>query len=58
MAHMAAAPQSQFHCRCGRGQLRQVEVEAGRNTKVAPKVTPPTYFHGNYNKYEEYNGTA
>jgi len=25
--------------------------------KVAPKVMPPIYFHGNYNKYKEYNNT-
>ena len=24
-------------------------------TRAAPKVTPPIYFHGNYNRYEHNN---
>jgi hypothetical protein len=24
---------------------------------VAPKVMPPIYFHGNYNRYKEHNNT-
>jgi len=27
-------------------------------TKVAPKVMPPVYFHGNYNSYEEHMNTV
>ena len=26
-------------------------------TRAAPKVMPPIYFHGNYNRYKEYNNT-
>lgn len=27
------------------------------NTGEAPKVIPPIYFHGNYNRYKKYNNT-
>jgi hypothetical protein len=26
-------------------------------TRVAPKVMPPIYFHGNYDRYKEHNDT-
>jgi hypothetical protein len=26
-------------------------------TRAAPKVMPPIYFHGNYNRYKEHNNT-
>jgi hypothetical protein len=29
-----------------------------RYTRVAPKVIPPIYFHGNYNRYKEHNNTV
>ena len=25
--------------------------------RAAPKVKPPIYFHGNYNRYKEHNNT-
>ena len=28
-----------------------------KNTKVALKVMPPTYFHRKYNRYKEHNNT-
>ena len=35
-------------------------VELGRCnvTRVAPKVMPLIYFHGNYNRYKEHNNTV
>ena len=36
-----------------------LELEA-RNlvcTRAAPKVMPPVYFHGNYNRYKAHNNT-
>jgi hypothetical protein len=29
----------------------------GDDTRAAPKVMPPIYFHGNYNRYKEHNNT-
>ena len=29
----------------------------GGYTRAAPKVMPPIYFHGNYNRYKENNNT-
>jgi len=26
-------------------------------TRAAPKLMPPIYFHGNYNRYKEHNNT-
>jgi hypothetical protein len=28
------------------------------DTRVAPKVTPHIYFHGNYNRYKEHNNSV
>ena len=32
-------------------------VQIWQITRVAPKVMPPIYFHGNYNRYKEHNKT-
>ena len=32
-------------------------VPALKGTMAAPKVMPPIYFHGNYNRYKEHNNT-
>ena len=31
---------------------------AVNSTRAAPKVMPPIYFHGNYNRYKEHNNTV
>ena len=35
------------------GDTRQIYVYK----RPAPKVMPPIYFHGNYNRYKEHNNT-
>ena len=37
--------------------LRITKIETCVYTRAAPKVMPPIYFHGNYNRYKEHNNT-
>jgi len=30
----------------------------GQNTRAVPKLMPPIYFHGNYNRYQEHNNAV
>ena len=40
------------------GQLHKPAILLCANAEVAPKVKPPIYFHGNYNKYKEHSNTV
>ena len=57
---MSARTIPQFPCPSRHSSVGLLDAlhHAGPRTRAAPKVMPPVYFQGNYNRYKEHNNTV